>query len=56
VVSLRVPSNSSVGADEFCRRFSTGGGRRAAAGINHLPASHFAEFRRAFAEQFQLDK
>ena len=56
VVSLRVPSNSSVGADEFCRRFPTGGGRRAAAGINHLPASHLSEFRRAFEEQFQSDK
>jgi hypothetical protein len=53
VVSVRVPSNSSVGADEFCRRFSTGGGRRAAAGINHLPSSHLAEFRRAFEEQFR---
>jgi hypothetical protein len=54
VVSLRVPSHSSVGADEFCRRFPTGGGRRAAAGINHLPSSHLAEFRRAFEEQFRL--
>jgi hypothetical protein len=54
VVSLRVPSHSSVGADEFCRRFPTGGGRRAAAGINQLPSSHLAEFRRAFEAQFRL--
>ncbi len=54
VVSLRVPSDSSIGADEFCRRFPTGGGRRAAAGINRLPSSHLAEFRHAFEAQFRL--
>jgi hypothetical protein len=52
VVSLRVPRESTLGADEFCRRFPTGGGRRTAAGVNHLPPAdveHFAaEFERAF--------
>jgi hypothetical protein len=52
VVSLRVPRDAKLAADEFCRRFPTGGGRRTAAGINHLPPAdveHFAsEFEQAF--------
>lgn len=52
-VSLRVPADAPVTADAFCRRFPTGGGRRAAAGINHLPSGRLAEFRRAFAQQFR---
>jgi hypothetical protein len=38
LVSVRVPRGSTVAADAFCRKFPTGGGRKAAAGINHLPA------------------
>lgn len=53
VVSVRVPAASPVGADSFCRRFPSGGGRRAAAGINELPAADVATFARAFMEQFQ---
>lgn len=53
VVSVRVPSGSLSGADDFCRSFDTGGGRRLAAGINHLPeidVDRFAAgFRAAFA-------
>ncbi len=37
VVSVRAPLAIKEGADELCRQFSTGGGRKAAAGINHLP-------------------
>lgn len=51
-VSLRVPEAAAVGADEFCRRYPTGGGRRGAAGINDLPPAkidHFlADFEGAF--------
>ncbi|OEF22725.1 hypothetical protein [Vibrio rumoiensis] len=36
-VSVRAPLNRREGADEVCNQFSTGGGRRAAAGINQLP-------------------
>ncbi|MCL2448589.1 MAG: DHH family phosphoesterase [Polyangiaceae bacterium] len=52
LVSLRVPKGAAVGADEFCRRFPSGGGRKAAAGINHLPAAELGPFADAFAEQF----
>jgi single-stranded DNA-specific DHH superfamily exonuclease len=36
-VSVRAPLNNRVGADELCKQFLSGGGRKAAAGINHLP-------------------
>ncbi len=49
VVSVRAPD----GADAFCRGFPTGGGRRAAAGIDRLPKSALAEFERRFAKAFQ---
>lgn len=44
LVSVRAPLGNQVGADELCRRFPTGGGRQAAAGINHLPADQLDEF------------
>ena len=36
LVSLRAPINNREGADEVARKFETGGGRKAAAGINRL--------------------
>jgi hypothetical protein len=36
LVSVRAPLNNKTGADEVCRQFATGGGRKAAAGINQL--------------------
>ncbi len=36
-VSVRAPLSNRVGADEVCTQFATGGGRKAAAGINELP-------------------
>jgi hypothetical protein len=48
VVSLRVPPEAIVGADEFCRRFDTGGGRRLAAGINRLPHGDMDRLAAAF--------
>lgn len=36
LVSVRAPLSNKSGADEFCRRYPTGGGRAAAAGINSL--------------------
>ncbi len=35
-VSLRAPLSNRTGADEICSSFETGGGRKAAAGINQL--------------------
>jgi hypothetical protein len=53
LVSLRVPRDSAVSAESFCRRFPTGGGRKTAAGINHLPGPELESFARDFAEQFK---
>ena len=36
-ISVRAPLVNKAGADELCSLFSTGGGRKSAAGINHLP-------------------
>ena len=51
-VSVRAPRARPTGADALCRRFPTGGGRAAAAGINLLGESDLgrfvAEFGRAF--------
>lgn len=44
LVSVRAPLLNKVGADVFCSGFATGGGRQAAAGINHLPQELLAEF------------
>lgn len=44
LVSVRAPLNNKTGADEICRQFLTGGGRKAAAGINDLPADQLAQF------------
>ncbi|MFA7555930.1 MAG: DHH family phosphoesterase [Spongiibacteraceae bacterium] len=48
LISVRAPMNNKTGADELCRRFATGGGRAAAAGINDLPANELP----IFIEQF----
>jgi hypothetical protein len=53
LVSLRVPGESKVSAEEFCRRFPTGGGRKTAAGINHLPSAEFDGFAKLFEEAFR---
>ena len=52
LVSVRAPLETKTGADELCRRFPTGGGRKAAAGINQLPADQFQAFLDALQEQF----
>ncbi|MGB8331187.1 MAG: hypothetical protein WCE62_13775 [Polyangiales bacterium] len=44
LVSVRAPLDDKRGADELCRRFPTGGGRAAAAGINALPAEELGVF------------
>ncbi len=52
VVSVRAPLVDGQGADELCRRFPTGGGRKAAAGINRLPESELGGFVDAFVSAF----
>ena len=52
-VSVRVPARSPVTADEFCRGFETGGGRKLAAGINHLPAADVDRLAASFEARFR---
>ncbi len=51
-VSVRAPLTSRQGADELCMRFPTGGGRKAAAGINALPGEMLEQFVAAFQQQY----
>lgn len=52
-VSVRAPINRRDGADELCRQFDTGGGRKAAAGVNKLPIAELNRFQEAFEAQFK---
>jgi len=49
LVSVRAPLENKTGADELCMKFPTGGGRKAAAGINDLPGEQLQEFIDTFA-------
>ena len=51
-VSVRAPYNRKDGADELCRQFPSGGGRKAAAGINALSQSSLTQFTDKFNSQF----
>ena len=51
-VSVRAPYNRKDGADDLCRQFPGGGGRKAAAGINALAQDSVAEFVERFNLQF----
>jgi len=52
LVSVRAPLGEKRGADELCRKFPTGGGRAAAAGINALPADQLDTFIDAFSATY----
>jgi hypothetical protein len=52
VVSVRAPLVARSGADDLCSQFDTGGGRKGAAGINHLPDSELGRFIAAFFAVF----
>lgn len=52
LVSLRAPLAKPLGADTLCRRFPTGGGRSAAAGINALPMDQLEHFLDCFDQYF----
>lgn len=52
LVSIRAPISSRSGADTLALQFETGGGRAAAAGVNHLPESELDRFVEAFRSAF----
>jgi hypothetical protein len=52
VVSVRAPIERPDGADDLCRRFETGGGRKAAAGINCLADLDYPRFVDDFRAAF----
>ena len=52
-VSVRAPRARATGADAMCRQFPGGGGRAAAAGIDHLPKERFHEFVEGLATAFR---
>ena len=52
LVSIRAPISRRDGADALAMQFETGGGRAAAAGINHLPEASLNDFIKAFREAF----
>ena len=54
-VSVRAPLARKTGADRLCRQFKSGGGREAAAGINHLDETDLPLFRERFYETFRND-
>lgn len=49
-ISVRAPLTDKRDADTLCKEFPTGGGRKAAAGINNLPSSMLEQFLSRFAE------
>ncbi len=52
-ISVRAPLTNKSGADELCSLFATGGGRKSAAGINHLPLDQLSAFIRAFEQKYR---
>lgn len=52
LVSIRAPLKNRSGADTLALKFETGGGRSAAAGINHLPDAELDRFIKAFRAAF----
>ncbi|SEQ30622.1 DHH family phosphoesterase [Nitrosomonas ureae] len=51
-VSVRASLINPNGADLLCLQFDTGGGRKAAAGINHLPTGSLDSFITSFKQHF----
>lgn len=52
LVSVRAPLATKTGADQLCSQFETGGGRKGAAGINHLPEDQLERFSSLFRQTF----
>lgn len=55
LVSVRAPLQNKTGADELCMRFPTGGGRKAAAGINDLPSDMLDDFMVQFSDFYRQE-
>lgn len=53
LVSVRAPLNNKTGADEVCRQFPSGGGRKGAAGINKLAMEQKSLFIEALQKQYK---
>jgi hypothetical protein len=51
-VSVRAPLQRPAGAAALCLGYATGGGREAAAGINHLPMDSVGDFTERFIRYF----
>ncbi len=51
-ISVRAPLNNKTGADELCSSFPSGGGRKAAAGINQLEINDLPNFISAFEQKY----
>ena len=54
-VSVRAPLERPAGAAALCLEYPTGGGREAAAGINHLPMNDVGAFAERFIRYFCRD-
>ena len=53
LVSVRAPLSNKQGADTLCAQFETGGGRKGAAGINHLPEAELPRFLKLFEATYR---
>ena len=53
VISVRAPLVNKAGADTLCSQFDSGGGRKGAAGINHLPETELGRFIATFFEIYR---
>jgi len=51
-ISVRAPLNNKTKADELCGAFPTGGGRKSAAGINHLDKNDLTRFIKIFEKTY----
>jgi len=54
-VSVRAPLERPAGAAALCLEYETGGGREAAAGINHLPMENVGAFTERFIRYFFIE-
>jgi hypothetical protein len=54
LVSVRSGAPAALSACGFCQQFDTGGGRKAAAGINRLPAADLERFMACFQDYFAV--
>jgi hypothetical protein len=54
IVSVRSGQPATRGANGLCEQFAGGGGRKAAAGINSLPAGELDVFAKVFSEYFAV--